>query len=147
MTIKRCILLFFIFLALPLYAQDRIYSSFGRALRGYDVVAYFTENKAVKGDSDFKYDYKGAHWYFASLKNKNLFKADPEKYMPQYGGYCAYAMSRGDFVSISPTAFYKVDGKLYLNYSDEIQKKWLVEIKTYINRANSEFKKRESDLL
>jgi YHS domain-containing protein len=70
-------------------------NSTGVALKGYDAVAYFTENKPVKGLSQFSHEWMGAKWYFSSAANRDLFVADPQKYVPQYGGYCAYAVSKG----------------------------------------------------
>lgn len=99
-----------------------IFSS--EAIRGYDPVAYFTEDKAVEGSDEFTFEYNQATWLFSSKQNLDLFKADPTKYAPQYGGYCAYAVSQGSTASIKPELFTIVDGKLYLNYSDSINKKW-----------------------
>jgi YHS domain-containing protein len=88
------------------------------AIKGYDPVAYQTEGKSVKGSSDYGYDWSGAHWWFASQSDLEKFKAAPEKYAPQYGGYCAYAVgAKGEKVGIDPEAFTVLDGKLYLNYS------------------------------
>lgn len=107
------------------------------AIKGYDTVAYFTENKAVKGSKDFSHKWKSANWQFSSQKNLNLFKTNPGKYAPQYGGYCAYAMADGKKVSIDPKSFDLKDGKLYLNYSKSVQKKWKVKIDDYIKSADS----------
>ncbi len=85
---------------------------------GYDVVAYFTKNKAVEGSSKFKYVHKGMIYHFSSQNNLNLFKANPNKYIPQYGGWCAYALgAKEDKVSINPETFKVVNGKLYLFYN------------------------------
>jgi hypothetical protein len=77
-----------------------------------------------------------AKWYFASAANRDLFKVDPEKYAPQYGGYCAYAVPQGQTADIDPNAWKIVDGKLYLNYDPEIQKKWLQDIPGYTRKAD-----------
>lgn len=90
----------------------------GIAIDGYDPVAYFSANKAVKGKKEINGLYNGVLYYFATLKNKELFKADPEKYEPQYGGWCAYAMgATGEKVEIDPDTFKIVDGRLYLFYN------------------------------
>ena len=89
----------------------------GRAIRGYDTVAYFTKNKPVKGNPEFQYEWKHGTWFFSSQENLELFKASPEKYAPQYGGYCAYAIAIDQLVPIDPTQFTILDNKLYLNYS------------------------------
>ena len=96
----------------------------GRAIRGYDTVAYFTENKAVKGESNFTYEWKHGTWYFSSQANLELFKANPEKYAPQYGGYCAYTVAIDKLVPIDPTQFTILEDKLYLNYSPRFQRRW-----------------------
>ncbi|WP_437373061.1 YHS domain-containing (seleno)protein [Maribacter litoralis] len=87
------------------------------AIKGYDPVAYFTKNKAIKGKKSLKADSDGAIYYFSSEEHKNLFKENPEKYTPEYGGWCAYAMGdSGEKVSIDPETFIILDGKLYLFY-------------------------------
>ena len=106
------------------------------AIRGYDPVAYFTENEAVKGSAKFSLEHLGAKWFFSSAANRDIFKADPEKYMPQYGGYCAYAVSRNSTASIKPKIFTIHDGKLYLNYSKSVNKKWLKNKDDYISDAD-----------
>ncbi|HXL57959.1 MAG TPA: YHS domain-containing (seleno)protein, partial [Chitinophagaceae bacterium] len=90
----------------------------GVAIRGYDAVAYFTQNKAVKGNKDAAVFYQGATYYFFSAENKEAFKKNPAKYEPQYGGWCAYAMGKnGDKVEVDPETFKIIDGKLYLYYN------------------------------
>ena len=92
------------------------------AIRGYDPVAYHTEGRPVEGDPAYTLEYKGATWRFASAENRDLFKADPEKYEPAYGGYCAYGAGNGYLVKIEPEAFTIADGRLYLNYDLEVSK-------------------------
>ena len=111
------------------------------AIKGYDPVAYFTENKAIKGSPDFTYEHNGALWMFANELHRTAFIGDPEKYSPQYGGYCAYAVSTGKTAAIKPEFFTIVDGKLYLNYSRYIFKKWTKDKEDYIKTANSEWPK------
>ena len=94
------------------------------AIRGYDPVAYFTQNEAVKGSKEFTVSYNGATWMFSSAEHKALFEADPEKYAPQFGGYCAYAVSQNTTASIKPKYFTIHEGKLYLNYSKPVHKRW-----------------------
>ena len=91
-------------------------NSKGVALKGYDPVAYFTEGKPVKGDPAIAATWEGATYHFASGANRDLFQASPQKYAPQYGGYCAYAVSKGHTAGISPNAWKVVEGKLYLNH-------------------------------
>jgi len=108
--------------------QPRVYSYEGLAIRGADPVAYFTEGAAVKGSADFEYTWNGATWRFSSEANLDAFKADPAAYAPQYGGYCAKAVSEGNLASIDPEAWRIVDGKLYLNYSPAVQQQWLADV-------------------
>ena len=100
----------------------------GVAIRGYDPVAYFTDSGPAEGSSDHAQEWNGATWRFSSEKNRALFAADPEKYAPRYGGYCAWAVSQNDTAGIDPNAWKIVDGKLYLNYSVKIQEKWSKDI-------------------
>lgn len=97
------------------------------AIKGYDTVAYFTDNKAVKGSKQYQLQFSGVNWRFSSAENLALFEASPEKYMPQYGGYCAWAVSNGETANIDPKQFTIVDGLLYLNYNKKINKLWLAE--------------------
>jgi len=119
-------------------AEDPIFSDWrGRAIRGYDPVAYFTEGKPTAGSSDHETEYEGATWRFASAENKAKFDADPAAYAPQYGGYCAWAVSQGYTASIDPEAWRIVDGKLYLNYNADVQKRWEADIPGFIQAADT----------
>ncbi|MDT0596452.1 YHS domain-containing (seleno)protein [Aestuariibacter sp. P117] len=110
-----------------------------KAIYGYDTVAYFTQNKPVKGDESITSQWRGADWYFSSASNKALFDANPEKYAPQYGGYCAYAMSKGRFVGVDEEAFTILEGKLYLNYSKSVREDWLEDTSGFIKLADAEY--------
>ena len=94
------------------------------AISGYDPVAYFTAGKPTKGSDQFTATWNGTVFRFASAENRDTFQAAPEKYAPQYGGYCAWAVSQGYTATIDPRAWKVVDGKLYLNYSKGIQRRW-----------------------
>ncbi len=107
---------------------------------GYDVVSYFRD-KPVEGKPEFAAGWNGAKWYFASAANMKAFQADPEKYAPQYGGYCAYAVSKGATAKGDPTAWTVVDGKLYLNYSEGIRTKWRQDVPGNIAAANTNWPK------
>jgi len=107
----------------------------GVAIRGYDPVAYFRNGGPRLGKPDFTVRHGGATWRFADAENKALFEADPERYLPAYGGFCAYGTSRGYLVKIEPEAWSIVDGRLYLNYDLGVRKTWLARTKTYIARA------------
>jgi YHS domain-containing protein len=117
-------------------AQSEVYSYNGLAIRGADPVAYFTEGKAVKGVADYEYTWNGATWRFSSAENLTAFTADPEAYAPQYGGYCAWAVKSGYLASVDPEAWKIVDGKLYLNYSADVQKKWQADVPGNIAKGN-----------
>jgi len=108
----------------------------GVAVEGYDVTAYFQQGKPVKGSDKFAYTWMGATWRFASAASRDAFAAQPEKYAPQYGGYCAYAVSEGHTASIDPEAWKIVDGKLYLNYSKSIRVTWEKDIPGRVERAD-----------
>ena len=108
----------------------------GNAIRGYDPVAYFTESKPVKGNEKLAYKWNNANWYFSSQQNLDLFKANPEKYAPQYGGYCAYGLSNGYKAPTDADAWTIENGKLYLNYNTEVREMWNKEKKERIDKAN-----------
>ncbi len=86
----------------------------GVAIKGYDPVAYFTEGRPVKGSAEFAQAWLGATWPFANAKHRVAFAANADKYMPQFGGYCSMAMSKGIVKSLDPEAWRIVDGKLYV---------------------------------
>lgn len=117
--------------------KDPVFTSRGNlAIRGYDPVAYFTDGKAVKGAKDFTFAWQGANWRFASAESRDLFAKDPERYAPQYGGYCAWAVSRDYTAPTDPDAFTVVDGKLYLNYNRKIMEQWLEDRDRNIRQAD-----------
>ncbi|MDV3350419.1 YHS domain-containing (seleno)protein [Leptothoe sp. LEGE 181152] len=120
--------------AAPTYA---VFAEDNVAIRGADPVAYFTEGDYTPGSEEFTHDWEGATWQFASAENRDLFAANPEEYAPQYGGFCAYAVSQGNTAPIEPTAWKIVDGKLYLNYNDKIQQRWAKDIPGYIAKADT----------
>jgi YHS domain-containing protein len=110
---------------------------FGKtAIHGYDPVAYFTDGKPVPGKQDFEFDWMGAKWLFATAEHRDTFKSAPEKYAPRYGGYCAYGVAQGSAVDIDPNAWSIVDGKLYLNYDLDVQKKWKQDVPGNIVKAD-----------
>lgn len=106
------------------------------AVGGYDPVAYFTDGKPVKGDARFETSYQGVQWRFASAENRDRFVAAPQRYAPQYGGYCAWAVSEGKTASGDPMFWKIVDQKLYLNYDADVQKKWEKDIPGHIRKAD-----------
>ena len=115
---------------LAVFAED------GIAIRGADPVAYFTEGEYVAGSSNYTHEWAGATWQFASAENRDLFASNPTQYAPQYGGFCAWAVSEGYTAPVDPNAWKIVDGKLYLNFDARIQRRWERDIPGHIARAD-----------
>jgi YHS domain-containing protein len=111
------------------------------AVSGYDPVAYFTDGRPVVGSKDFTASWKGAEYRFASAANRDRFKADPARYAPQYGGYCAWAVSQGYTASADPKVWKIVDGRLFLNYSAEVGAKWAKDAAGNIRKADANWPK------
>lgn len=109
----------------------------GLAVEGYDTVAYFTAGLPVAGKREFEYRWQGATWRFASAEHRDLFAADPAKYSPRYGGYCAYAVARGYTAEIDPEAWKIVDGRLYLNYDRDVQRLWEADVAGHVRAADA----------
>ena len=117
--------------------SPKIYAENGVAVYGSDVVAYFTQGKPVAGRKDITLDWMGATWRFATQENRAAFQADPSAYAPQYGGYCAYAASEGYVAPTAPNAWSIVDGKLYLNYSKGVRRRWFKDTAGRIAAADA----------
>lgn len=98
-------------------ANARQPNEYNVAIKGYDPVAYFTQNRAVKGSSKFTYTWNKANWHFSSPENRDLFAKNPDRYAPQFEGYCASGMSMGKLIEADPEEWTIVDGKLYMNYN------------------------------
>lgn len=120
----------------PAHAADEVFATADGAIRGYDPVAYHVQSKAVPGKPDITHRWNGATWRFASAANRDLFAADPERYAPRYGGYCAYGTASGYKVGTDPQAFAIVDGRLYLNYNKAVQRTWNQDRPGYIQKAD-----------
>lgn len=107
------------------------------AVSGYDAVSYFQgDGKPVMGDARYSVTYDGAEWLFANQANADAFKADPAAYAPQYGGHCAWAMSRGSLAPGDAKLYKVVDGKLYLNFNQGVQQTWLKDVPGFIAKAD-----------
>jgi hypothetical protein len=115
------------------FERDRL------AIDGYDPVAYFTEQKPMKGSPEFQSVYRSSTFQFASAAQRDAFVAEPDKYAPQYGGYCAYGMAKGYKAKIDPEAFSMIHGTLYLNYSDAVRTRWLSDVPGYIRQADAKW--------
>lgn len=118
-------------------AEPSVFSHRGVAIRGADPVAFFTQMEPVEGSADHAVMWEGATWHFASAENMEMFMADPEAYAPQYGGYCAYAMSKGYVATSVPEAWTIHEGKLYLNYSVNVRQVWLEDVPGNIALADA----------
>lgn len=106
------------------------------AVEGADVVAYFTQGKHVEGTWEYSHLWNGADWRFSTAEHLRLFKENPEKYAPRYGGYCAYAVAQGTTADINPEAWTIKEGRLYLNYSKSVRDIWLKNAQGYIEQAD-----------
>lgn len=132
--------LFALLLTLPARAAEKTYvntDKTGLALKGHDPVEYFVNNRPAKGDPARTLGYQGATYRFASEENKRLFEENPAKYVPQFGGFCAYAVSRGYTASIDPAAFQVVDGRLLLQYSKSVRDTFNNDTATNLRKADS----------
>ena len=134
---KKIVLICMAFLITTgLYAQQNIYSSTnGIAIKGYDPVAYFLQSKAMEGKEEFTYEWSGSKWKFVSEANLNSFKAAPEKYAPQFGGFCAYGCSENHKSPTDPNAWTIVNNKLYLNYNLKVKEMWIKDTASRIPAA------------
>ena len=117
-------------------ARRADYAAAPLAVSGFDTVAYHTQKAAVPGNPQFRVSWKGAEWQFASQANVDLFLKEPDKYAPQYGGYCAFAVALGSAASSDPRLFDVIDGKLYLNQSNGTQASWRRDTAGMIQRGN-----------
>lgn len=115
----------------------KVFTEDGLAIRGYDPVAYFDQQKPVKGDPAFAAEWNEVTWHFASADNREKFMDDPEAFAPQYGGYCAWAIAaKGKLYSTHPDNWTVHEGKLYLNYDDNVQTKWEKDIPGFIKTGD-----------
>lgn len=118
----------------------------GPALGGFDAVAYFTDGTPKEGDERFTHEWNGATWRFASAENRDRFRAEPERYAPQYGGYCAFAMSGGSFSPGDARRWRIVDGKLYLNANRFAQGLWEANIPKRVLDADGHWPTKRHEL-
>jgi YHS domain-containing protein len=114
-----------------------VFAPGNKAINGYDPVAFFVESRPVKGNDQFTYDWKNVTWSFSDQEHLNLFKAAPEKYAPQYGGYCAYGTAQGHKAPTEPGTWTILDGKLYFNYSDDVKREWSKNREAFILKADT----------
>jgi len=118
-------------------ATGTIFNVKGVAVRGTDVVSYFTQSKPVAGSDRYKVNWAGVDWHFSSMEHREMFNADPLAYAPQYGGYCAWAVAaKGLLYSVQPENWHIVDGKLYLNFNKQVHDTWKSDIPGFIAEAD-----------
>ena len=137
---KLALLLLSASLATPLLAQTKTLLNLdksGVAIQGYDLVAFFTDHKPVKGKADFASKQVGATYLFSSKEHKDLFDKEPAKYEPVFGGYCAYGVSRNTLVEIDVDAFQIVDGRLILQYSKSVRNDFNKDTQGNLAKANA----------
>lgn len=134
-TLKRGPFALFLFAGFGVIAAEMSMAG-DIAIKGYDTVAYFKSDKAQKGIESFAFEWHGMTWYFLSQENRDLFAANPEKYTPQYDGYCAWAMTESRKAITDPEIWKIVDGKLYLNCSRSAYEKWSKDIPGNIKKAD-----------
>jgi hypothetical protein len=145
-TMKNILLLgLALLIASHVFAQKNqksaVYASENGAIKGYDPVAYFTDNQPVKGSPDIAFTWNGAVWHFANTAHRDSFALAPERWAPQYGGWCAYGWAQGYPAKIEPEAWSIVGGKLYLNYNLGIRKDWDKKQAEYIRKADENYQK------
>lgn len=119
--------------------KQEVFTIGGKAIRGYDAVAFFTDAKAVKGFDSLGYDYLSARWLFATTEHLEAFKANPEKYAPQYGGYCAYGTAEGHKAPTLPDTWSIVNNKLYFNYNQKVKQSWIKDTTGMIEKADRQW--------
>jgi YHS domain-containing protein len=121
--------------------QAEIFQKNGAAIGGYDAVAFFKENKPVKGSPEYFIEWRVAKWLFASKQNLDSFSANPARYAPQYGGYCAYGTADGHKAPTEADTWTVLDGKLYFNYNQKVKSLWDKDRAKYIEQANTNWEK------
>jgi YHS domain-containing protein len=118
---------------------SEIYAPGGKAISGYDPVAFFVASGPVKGVDSLAYNWKGSVWLFANRQDLRSFSANPEKYAPQYGGYCAYGAAQGHKASSEIDTWTVVNGKLYFNYNAKIKGLWVKDQQEMIRTADKQW--------
>ena len=137
MKLKTQLISFLVLFGLACYAQAADYTHSTPAVQGYDVVSYQTGKRPIRGNGNFVAVHDGATYQFSSADNQKAFEKDPEKYVPAYGGYCAFGTSVGKKFIGDPEVWRIVDGKLYLNLDTSIQSEWLKDVPGRIRSANA----------
>lgn len=110
------------------------------AIDGFDPIAYYNEGQAIKGNESFTYAWNESTWYFKTEANRDLFSSSPEKYAPQYGGYCGFAVSTGFTAKTNPEFFEIIDGKLYLFSAEDVKTEWKKDLSNNLNSCDKNWK-------
>jgi YHS domain-containing protein len=141
-TMKQVIAIAALFLLFIVRAQAQkgeVFAPAGKAIKGYDPVAFFKDAKPVKGADSLSYKWKDANWTFSSQQYLDSFKTNPEKYAPQYGGYCAYGTSAGHKAPTETDTWTIVNGKLYFNYNGKVKELWMKDQPALIEKADRQW--------
>lgn len=133
--LRLSILIIALLLARPAVAAEAQFQVSGVALGGYDPVSYFRQQEAARGNPEYRHRYNGSTWHFSNELHRDLFAEDPRQYAPQYGGFCAYAITQGQLVPVDPYAWTIHEGKLYLNYSTRVRAAWRANLDRYLEAA------------
>ena len=133
--LRVSIIVIAVLLAEPAIAGEAQFQIGGVALGGYDPVSYFRKQRAERGNPEYRHRYNDTTWHFTSELHRDLFAEDPQQYTPQYGGFCAYAVSQGQLVPVDPHAWTIHGGKLYLNYSTRVRDAWRANLDRYLEAA------------
>ncbi len=138
-TVRRALLFAPVLFVLPRFASalEPTFAENDVAIRGFDPVAYFVLDDATEGDPSISAEYQGAVWHFVSAEHRDMFAADPGRYAPQYGGYCAWAASRNYVAPTDPEAWQIVDDKLYLNFSRLLHARWTLRARANIAKGDA----------
>ena len=142
MKIKNNLVVALLFLITACHAQPKtseIFAPEGKAIKGYDPVAFFKQQKPVMGTDSLVFTYKDARWFFSSRENLDAFKENPMQYAPQYGGYCAYGTSQGHKAPTETDTWTILNNKLYFNYNQDVRKKWMKDQEGYIKKADEQW--------
>ena len=136
MSPVRILIVLFCIVTSTLSFAEVVFQQNGVAIKGFDPVSYHTMQQAVKGNAQYAVEWKGVNWHFSSQENKGLFSGNPGKYAPEYGGFCAYAASKGSLAPVDPFAWTVRSDKLYLNYSMSVRDLWRKDIEGNIKKAD-----------
>lgn len=137
---------FLVFSNSSIAQNSEIYAPSGIAINGYDAVAFFKDSKPVKGLNNLSYSWKNVNWLFASKENLESFKANPETFAPQFGGYCAYGTAQGHKAPTQIDTWTIVNNKLFFNYNQKVKELWNKNQSIFIDSASVKWPLIKSDI-